>query len=93
MNADRLARRGTTWRDSDWWTSEVEMFTRSQRQRRPHRTRWFRWEDELRQYASRLGWTSWQDVARRKDGAGKAMEWETHCEDFLKSVLKKEVII
>ena len=29
---------------------------------RPHRTRWLRWEDELKTFASNMRWKSWQDT-------------------------------
>ena len=47
QNAARLARRCVVCRDSVWQAEENNL-PESLRIRRPHSTRWFRWEDELR---------------------------------------------
>lgn len=87
MAADRLACRALRWRDSEWWQREQEFPVRLQT-RRPHKTRWFRWEDELKRYAARCGWCSWQDVAKRRDCSGKASEWLEQCASFVKFTMK-----
>ena len=83
MNTDRLAFRALIWRDSRWQASENEVPT-SLRIRRPNRTRWFRYEDELRRYATRQQWDSWQDVAQQRDAAGSASRWLQHSSSFMK---------
>ena len=62
MNDMRLAKRATEWRDNEWWRMEVEIFAHL-RIKRPKKTRWFRWEDDLRRFADQK--------ARRDDVAGK----------------------
>ena len=66
MPVDRLARRAVEWRDSAWQATEV-LLPAALRMKRPTRTRWFRWEDELRRYATAKGWTSWQEVAENHE--------------------------
>ena len=83
MSRDRIARRALEWRDSEWWQGELHVPVRLQT-RRPHRTRWFRWEDELTRYSASCGWSSWQDMAKRRDVAGKASDWLRHCNSFVK---------
>eukprot|EP00973_Karenia_brevis_P026958 3719425-Karenia_brevis.AAC.1 len=72
MSQERLARRATEWRDSVWWQTEQNLGPLQTR--RPKRTRWFRWEDELKRYAGHVGWPSWQvaalDVNTWKEHAG-----------------------
>jgi hypothetical protein len=82
MDATRLARRATEWRDSKW-QAEESMNPASTRLRRPGCSRWFRWEDELKQYAAISGWSSWQDVAMLRDCSGKAAVWASHCDSFV----------
>ena len=66
MAEDRLAKRATVWRDSFWWAIEGSMPIASRCQR-PVRTRWLRWEDELRRYASSdCGGMPWQETAQNK---------------------------
>ena len=83
MSPERLARRAVEWRDAEWWAKEVAEVSAQLRMRRPHRTHWFRWEDELRRYASRCGWSSWQSVARTRNSSGNASTWLDHCEAFI----------
>ncbi len=83
MNGDRLAHRSMVWTDSAWQAQEDEV-PASLRIRRPRRTRWFRWEDELKRYSASRGWSSWHDVARRQDVAGKASDWLSDCNSFVK---------
>ena len=45
-----------------WQAGELEL-PASLRAHRPGRTRWFRWEDELRRYAAHQDWSSWQSMA------------------------------
>ena len=78
MDFDRLAKRGMRWRDSEWWSLECQFYPPQLRPQRPHRTRWFRWEDELRRYAAKAGWPSWLDKAHD----GKL--WLSHCQDFIR---------
>ena len=82
MTSDRLARRALVWRDSLWQKEEVANFPASSRTRRPWRTRWFRWEDELRNFAQHCGYASWQEIAQRRDVP--ASEWLAACNDFVK---------
>ena len=78
MAADRLAKKATTWRDSFWWATE-QTLPSAHRFKRPHRTRWFRWEDELRRFAStHLGGMPWQDAAKCR------MSWQSHSEKFVR---------
>ena len=79
MSEERLARRATTWRDSAWWAVESVM-PYSERCRRPGRTRWFRWEDDLRRYmAKRCGGIPWQEFAQNRS------TWTTHIMTFVRS--------
>jgi hypothetical protein len=87
MEEGRLAKRGSEWRDSVWWLAE-QALPASLRYHRHGRTRWFRWEDEFKRFASHCGWTAWQDVARRRDNAGKPLEWSFKCVEFIKFALK-----
>ena len=84
MTPDRLARRALVWRGSLWQAEEVANFPASLRIRRPWRTQWFRWEDELRRFAQHFGYASWQEVAQRRDVAGKASEWLAACNEFVR---------
>ena len=87
MDSDRLARRAAEWRDSRWQASELEL-PASLRIRRPARTRWFRWEDELRRYAAHQEWTSWQSMAQLRDSSGKAATWHEHMKGFIEYTRK-----
>ena len=78
MNENRLARRAAVWRDSVWQAAEVNDLPPRLRIRRPCRTRWFRYEDELRRFAAHLGCTPWQDLAQHRDS------WLDSCSDFIK---------
>ena len=82
MQGDRLARRAAEWRDSQWQGTELQLPS-SLRIRRPARTRWFRWEDELKRYAAYANWQSWQGVAQQRDSSGKAAIWLHHTKGFL----------
>ena len=75
MSEERLARRALQWRDSVWWSEELELPVKWRTQW-PHRTRWFRWEDELMRYADHCGWMSWQEAASRRSG------WQVLCKSF-----------
>jgi hypothetical protein len=81
MSDDRLAKRSTIWRDSSWWALEEAMPV-SHRCRRPRKTRWCRWEDELRRFAcvQNTG-VAWQCMALRKG------EWLSSMTAFIKSSL------
>ena len=81
---DRLAFRALTWRDSEWQASEVADMPLRLRIRRPSRTHWFRFEDELRRYASKQHWSSWQAAAQERDENGQASKWLDHCRNFIK---------
>jgi hypothetical protein len=83
MSEDRLARRAATWRDGVWWTSEVNEMPTQLRFRRPHRTHWFRWEDELRRFATNKSWPSWQSVAQLRN------TWPEYCDEFVKLTKKR----
>eukprot|EP00973_Karenia_brevis_P023804 3282007-Karenia_brevis.AAC.1 len=74
MNQNRLARRATVWRDSQWWLEELKHPSHL-RVTRQHRTHWFRWEEELKRFAAHKGWTSWQDIAQARDETGQASAW------------------
>ena len=69
MEPSRLCRRTVEWRDSEWCATRDVV---GGRPRRPKRTRWFRWEDDLRSYAPR-----WKDVAQNRD------QWKAHESNFL----------
>ena len=88
MDPLRLACRSTQWRDSVWWTAE-QALPSSLRMHRPHRTRWFRWEDELRRYAADRCWSSWQSVAQHRDVHGCASEWLGHCKGFITYTMRQ----
>ena len=79
MDAERFAKRATEWRDSDWWTLERETYQQSLRTTRPQRTRWFRWEDDLRRYAAKCKWASWKTQAADKHN------WMHHCSSFIQA--------
>ena len=66
MAPDRPAKRITEWRDSEWCVIDEALRGRD-RTRRPYKQRWFRWEDCLRQFATKRRWTSWQSVAQNRD--------------------------
>lgn len=83
MNPDRLAIRATQCIDSVGWATVMELAA-SIRLHRPHRTRWFRWEDELRRYARKHGLESWQTLAQKRDSSGYASEWMRRCESFIR---------
>ena len=88
MDAKRLARRAMEWRDSEWQAAEERDIPASLRLRRPGRTRWFRWEDELRKYAQSCEWPCWKETAKRKDSSGKATAWQSHSNAFIQFSLK-----
>jgi len=88
MDPSRLACRSTQWRDSVWWTKEIA-FPVSLRMHRPHRTHWFRWEDDLRRYAADRCWSSWQSVAQKRDEQGNAYEGLRHCKASANYTTKK----
>jgi len=58
------------------------------RRKRPKRTRWFRWEADLRRYAVQKGWCCWQEEARKSDTEGKASWWHLHVDDFVRTVVR-----
>ena len=87
MDPSRLACRSVQWRDSVWWSLEMAL-PEGLRLHRPHRTHWFRWEDDLRRYATICGWASWQAVAQQKDEHGNASAWLAHCKGFIKFMRK-----
>ena len=76
MSPDRLARRATVWRDSSWQATEM-LLPASLRIRRPARTRWFRWEDELRRYAAQSAQQPWQEAAQHKE------KWASNLKAFV----------
>ena len=82
MDASRLARRAVEWRDSEWQATEYKL-PASLRIRRPARTRWFRWEDDLRRYAEHCSWQSWQTVAQSTDA------WNGHAAPFVQFMRKR----
>ena len=84
MDPLRLAKKATTWRDSSWQEAEEQTYVYSLRLRRPRSMRWFRWEDDLRNFAKARAWQSWRDVAERKNHEDKALEWSSHCNNFIK---------
>ena len=87
MDPARLAWRVTEWRDNEWWQLEVETFAHM-RIKRPKRTKWFRWEDDLRRYAAQKGWHSWKEEARKRDVDGKASWWHSHIDEFVRAVVR-----
>jgi len=82
MHSDRLARRALVWRDSEWQAAETKDFPGNIRIRRPRRTRWFRWEDELRRFAVLCGNKPWQEMAKDRDS------WLKHADNFIKFAMK-----
>ena len=87
MDDRRLAKRATEWRDSEWWSTELQL-PASLRIRRPFKTRWFRWEDDLKRFAVHMGWTCWQDKAQERDHAGKPSVWNSAAQNFTKRILR-----
>ena len=81
MHPQRLARRALEWRDSQWQSTEYQL-PGQLRIRRPGRRRWFRWEDDLRNYAARIGERPWQELAQQRD------VWRSHCQLFVKAISK-----
>ena len=81
MDTTRLAKRGLEWRDSQWWSAESETPSATHF-RRPGRTHWFRYEDDLKRYALHSGWPSWQAIAQKRDANGRAHDWLLHREQF-----------
>ena len=78
MSDERIAKRATTWRDSVWQAIEGCM-PQSERCQRPQRTKWFRWEDELRRYPMRYcGGMPWQEIAQCRT------TWQSHCNLFVR---------
>ena len=78
MSLERWASRTTFWRDSKWWSFQPR--GGSSYGARPMRARPGyipRWENELNQFASLQGWTSWQDVAKN------VKSWEAAEKDFV----------
>ena len=55
MDPERIACSAVEWRDSRWQATENSV-TASLRMGRPLRERWFRWEDELHEYANHCVW-------------------------------------
>jgi len=82
MDDRRLVKRVCTWRDSEWWATEMALPQRLQ-VHRPHRTHWFRWEDELRRFSHCKGWPSWQNKAQERDRDGRAAIWIDAAEEFV----------
>ena len=82
MPAYRLARRAVEWRDSAWQATEA-LLPSALRVRRPTRSHWFRWEDELRRYATYKGWSSWQSVAKSEPDT-----WMQSFSNFLDHIRK-----
>ena len=80
MSRERVAKRGLEWRDSLWWEEEQRDMPRSLRLKRGYSRRWFRWEDDLKRYATDAGWTSWQDRAQSRD------EWRGNTDKFLRFI-------
>ena len=76
MDQHRLAQRGLVWRDSDWYAYGVLSRPAGGVLRRPQSKRWLRWEDDLRTFATSLGWSSWQAQA-------KSRVWAEHCNAFV----------
>ena len=76
MDTIRIARRAVEWRDSQWQAVEYLMPDQL-RIRRPGRTRWFRWEDDLHRYAKHCGLVSWQTEALDREA------WQAHCDGFV----------
>ena len=81
MAEARLARRTTEWRDSQWNVEEQKLPS-SLRLRRPRRGRWFRWEDEIRNFAAATGTDHWKVQARRRGPSGAAEEWAAQSDAF-----------
>lgn len=72
--------RVTTWRDSTWQQFAEEMGT--QRELRPSRRRWMKWEDALRRFCTSSGLPPWDELAGDreawKDLASRFQEWSSH---------------
>ena len=64
MDYDRLAHRALRWRDSERRATEFLEKPARERLRRRHCTHWFRYEDELKRFASAQRWRSWQNRAQ-----------------------------
>ena len=78
MTEERLAKRATIWRDSEWWKDQPRGATAYGI--RPMRARpgnILRWEDELRKFSESQGWDSWQQTALND------RTWTTHADSFV----------
>ena len=78
MGEERLARRATFWRDSEWWRDQPRGASaygvRPMRARPGH---FLRWEDDVRKFADYNGWDTWQSVAS-DNGI-----WDGLCDQFV----------
>ena len=59
MPSDRWCKKTVEWRDAEWCATRNVV---GGRPRRPWRTRWFRWEDDLREHSM-----FWKDEAQHRD--------------------------
>ena len=75
---ERLARRCTVWRDSEWWTQQPR--GASAYGARPMRAKpghFSRWENDLINFSRHQGWASWQVEARCEE------TWMSMTEQFV----------
>ena len=73
-SADRWLYKITAWRDWEW--QELCNSIGVDRQLRPSRRRWMRWEDSIRSFAKSLGWIGWMEQAHDRE------TWTSYGEDF-----------
>ena len=83
MTRDKLANRASIWRNAEWQSTESSLPSQLLL-RRPYRTHWFRWEDELQRLASSRNWKSWGAVPQIRDSKGQASAWLALCDAFAK---------
>ena len=70
MNEERLAKRVTHWRDSEWWQDQPRgALSYGARPLRARPGNMLRWEDDFRRFAETQDWQNWQTKARSKEWA------------------------
>ena len=87
MDPNRLASRALQWRDSSWAASEMEISS-CLWLHRPHRTRWFREEEDLHKYLVEHMIGSWQSVSQPRNSKGCAQDSQARCNFFIKFMKK-----
>ena len=77
MTNERLAKRSTFWRDSEWWGHQVRGASayglRPMRARPGHVNRW---ENHIHKFSQTQGWDNWQEIAPNET------VWTDHADRF-----------